>query len=203
MVASAFQEGRMDESLSMGRPEEAAWEGLEEMRASLHAFLVRQCPDENDIEDVIQETFLRAARYRRAHRVKKLRPWAMRIALNVLADARRRVVRTQAEPTEGDFDPPARPPTGPADSAFFVGREWLDGEAARELLLGGLGTMREGDRALLDSFYGGDLCTASAAQACGLPQRLVKVRLYRARQRLLRALRRRAARETHGRLCAS
>ena len=193
----------MDESLSTGRPDEAAWEGLEEMRASLHAFLVRQCSDENDIEDVIQETFLRAARYRRGHRVKNLRPWAMRIALNVLADARRRGVRTQAEPSEGNFDPPARPPSGPADSAFFVGREWYDGEAARDLLLGGLGTLREGDRALLDSFYGGELRTDLAAHACGLPRRLVKVRLYRARQRLLQVLRRRASRETHGRVRAS
>lgn len=194
----------MDESLSECRLDGAAWEGLEEMRAALHAFLVRQCPDENDIEDVIQETFLRAARYRRAHRVKSLRPWAMRIALNVLADARRRVVRTQAEPgDDGPFDPPAPPTDNPADSGYRVGREWLDREAAGVLLRSSLEGLRAGDRALLGSFYANDLCTASAARACDLPRRLVKVRLYRARQRLLQALQQRIARATHGRLRAS
>lgn len=193
----------MDENLSVGRPERAVWEGLEEMRAPLRAFLVRQCPDENDIEDVIQETFLRAARYRRAHRVKRLRPWAMRIALNVLADTRRRVVRTQAQPGGDDFDPPARPPGGSGESSFCVGSEWLDNDAAREHLRGTLGKLSADDRALLDSFYGGDLRTETAARACGVPQRLVKVRLYRARQRLLIALRLRIARAAHGRLRAS
>jgi RNA polymerase sigma-70 factor (ECF subfamily) len=181
-----------------------AWEGLEEMRDVLRVFLARQCSDENDVEDVIQETFLRAARYRRAHRVKSLRPWTMRIALNVLADAKRRGVRTQAEPRSSEpFDPPARPAASPADSAYRVGDLWLDGESARELVQCTLGGLRAGDRALLDSYYGGELRTRVAAEECGIAQRLVKVRLYRARQRLLVALRHRAARENGWKLRAS
>ena len=186
------------------RPDAGAWEGLEEMRDELRTFLVRQCPDENDVEDVIQETFLRAARYRRAHRVKSLRPWAMRIALNVLADAKRRGVRTQAEPkTDEPFDPPARPQATLADSSYRVGDLWLDGESARELVLGTLGRLRDRDRALLDSYYGGEHKTRVAAEECGIPQRLVKVRLYRARQRLLLALRHRSALEACWKLRAS
>ena len=115
--------------------EESAWDGLEEMRDSLRAFLVRHCTDENDIEDVIQETFLRAARYRRRRPVQCLRPWAMRIALNVLADARRRVVRTQAHPQTSDelaFDPPAPPEPRPAaECAYRVGQQWLDAYLSR------------------------------------------------------------------------
>ena len=188
-----------------GRPERAAWDGLEEMRDGLRNFLTRQCSDENDIEDVIQETFLRAARYRRAHSVKRLRPWAMRIALNVLADSKRRGVRTQAEPRTPDelFDPPAPSEPGPSDSSFRVGGLWLDGESARELVLQTLGGMRDRDRALLDSYYGGELRTQVAAEECGIPQRLVKVRLYRARQRLLAALRQRASLEERWKLRAS
>ena len=173
-----------------------AWDGLEEMRDGLRAFLVRHCTDENDIEDVIQETFLRAARYRRRRVVQCLRPWAMRIALNVLADARRRVVRTQAQTGDEAFDPPeiVEPEPG-TDCAYRVGEQWLDGESARELVLRTLGGMERRDRGLLDSFYGGTSSTALAALECDIPQRLVKVRLYRARQRLLRALRQRVLRE--------
>ena len=194
----------MNETVVEPRSDGAAWEGLEEMRDVLRTFLGRQCPDENDVEDVIQETFLRAARYRRAHRVKSLRPWAMRIALNVLADAKRRGVRTQAEPKSSEpFDPPARPTASLADSAYRVGDVWLDGESARELVLGTLGRLRERDRALLDSYYGGELQTRVAAEECGVAQRLVKVRLYRARQRLLFALRQRAALDACWKLRAS
>ncbi len=194
----------MDGTVVENRSDGAAWEGLEEMRDGLRTFLARQCADENDVEDVIQETFLRAARYRRAHRVTSLRPWAMRIALNVLADSKRRGVRTQAEPRASEpFDPPARPTSTLADSAFRVGEVWLDGESARDLVLRTLGRLRQRDRALLDSYYGGELQTRVVAEECGLAQRLVKVRLYRARQRLLFALRQRAAQETCRKLRAS
>jgi RNA polymerase sigma factor (sigma-70 family) len=166
------------------------------MRDGLRSFLERQCPDENDVEDVIQETFLRAARYRRGHCVKMLRPWAMRIALNVLADAKRRGVRTQAQPEASEsVEAPARHEASPADSSYRVGEVWLDGESARELVLRALGRLRERDRALLDSYYGGELQTRSVAEECGIPQRVVKVRLYRARKRLLHLLRHRVARE--------
>jgi len=185
--------------------ETMAWDGLEEMRDGLRAFLIRHCPDENDVEDVIQETFLRAARYRRAHNVKRLRPWAMRIALNVLADSKRRGVRTQAEPrsTDEGFDPPAPREPSSADSSYRVGELWLDGDSARELVLHTLGWLRPQDRELLDSYYAGGLRTRIAADECGIPQRLVKVRLYRARQRLLAALRHRASLEERWKLRAS
>lgn len=180
----------MTETVAGSRLDASAWEGLEDMRDALQAFLARHCADENDIEDVIQETFLRAARYRRAHCVQSLRPWAMRIALNVLADVKRRAGRMQGpDPDEEGFDPPAPPPTLQEDGGYRVGALWLDGESARELLLRALGGLREQDRGLLDSYYGGELETLVTAHECGIPRPLVKVRLYRARQRLLGALR--------------
>jgi len=194
----------MDGTGVEARSDTEAWAGLEEMRDGLRAFLVRQCQDENDVEDVIQETFLRAARYRRGHRVKSLRPWAMRIALNVLADAKRRGVRTQAEPRSSEpLDPPARHEASLADSSYRVGEVWLDGESARELVLNALGRLQARDRSVLDSYYGGELQTRVVSEECGIPQRVVKVRLYRARQRLLFLLRQRAAREACWKLRAS
>jgi RNA polymerase sigma-70 factor (ECF subfamily) len=190
----------MERALAFG-PGVGVWEGLEEIRSGLRALLVRHCPDENDVEDVIQETFLRAARYRQRERVQSLRPWAMRIALNVLADAKRRGTRgPSSEPDEG-FDPPA--PSEPAPQGFRVDGEWLDPEAARELLAMALRELGDRDRKLLDSFYRGGSKTASTARACGLPRKLVKVRLYRARQRLLRILRQRFQAGSEGGLLAS
>jgi RNA polymerase sigma factor (sigma-70 family) len=183
--------------------EPTAWEGLEELRDGLRAFLVRQCPDENEIEDVIQETFLRAARYRRRRPVQSLRPWALRIALNVLANARRRIVRTQASPADEPFDPPAEEPETIAGDSFAVAGLALDGEVARELLLLGLGGLRARDRAVLDSYYAGQERTEVAAVECDIPRHLVKVRLYRARQRLRQLLARKVRAETRWNRVAS
>lgn len=186
------------------RPEPAAWEGLEEMREGLRGFLARQCTDDNDVEDVVQETFLRAARYRRTHRVRNLRPWATRIALNVLADARRRVVRTQApSSTLGPEELPEREAPAPAEVATRIDDFWLEGECAGELLRCSLAELREADRRLLDAYYRGGLCTRVAGAECGVPRHLVKVRLYRARKRLLAALRLVVAREPRWRRLAS
>ena len=194
----------MERANTERRPEGPVWDGLEEMRDGLRSFLARQCSDENDVEDAIQETFLRAARYRRAHRVQNLRPWTLRIALNVLADARRRGVRTQAQSALPEpIDPPVPPEASPADCAYRVADFWLDGEAARELVLHALGAMREQDRQLLDSYYGGALRTQASAEECGIPRRLVKVRLYRARRRLVHALRQKVALEPCWRRLAS
>jgi RNA polymerase sigma factor (sigma-70 family) len=186
-----------------GVGEPSAWEGLEDLRDGLRAFLVRQCPDENEVEDVIQETFLRAARYRRRRHVQSLRPWALRIALNVLANARRRVVRTQAALGDEPFDPPEAEPETAAGDSFAVEGLALDGEVARELLLLGLGGLRARDRAVLDSFYAGHEQAAVAAVECGIPRHLVKVRLYRARQRLRQLLARMVRADARWRRMAS
>jgi RNA polymerase sigma factor (sigma-70 family) len=182
----------------------SVWEGLEELREGLRVLLLRHSSDENEVEDVIQETFLRAARYRRGHQVKCLRPWVMRIALNVLADTRRRIVRTEARRDALDVDEtPARPAPSAADDFFRLDAHWLDGEAAQDLVGRTLGRLREPDQRLLDSFYGGGRKTETTAEECGLPRRVVKVRLYRARQRLLHLLRRRVAQELRaGRLAS-
>ncbi len=176
--------------------EPEAWHGLEELRGALRAFLARHCSDENELEDVIQETYLRAARYRSSLTgLQRLRPWTMRIALNVLSDWRRRSARATYAPLEDAVFEIPIVEGGVEDGApsYRVGRWALDREVALEHLARALSTLREDDRLVLDSYYGGERCSRATALACGIPRHLVKIRLYRARQRLLRALRHRVA----------
>jgi RNA polymerase sigma factor (sigma-70 family) len=182
-----------------------AWQGLEELRDGLRAFLSRHCPDENDVDDVIQETFVRAARYRSGCQgVQRLRPWTMRIALNVLSDWKRRGQRMPVFSLEDEgLEPPAPAPGEPEPRAFQLGRFHLDGETASALVSGTRDTLRPADRALLESFYGGAGSARVSAQECGIPRHLVKVRLFRVRQRLLRALRRRITLEERWSVAAS
>ena len=81
----------MDVTTSLAR-----WRGLERLEDDLRAYLCRRCRDQSEMDDVVQETLLRAARYRRSLcDPAKLRGWAMRIAANVLRDHVRRECRMQ------------------------------------------------------------------------------------------------------------
>lgn len=186
----------MSTKRAVGRPEASAWLGLEEIRGSLQAFLGRHCADDNDIEDVIQETFVRAARYRTFCRVRNLRPWAKRIALNVLADWRRRACRCPLQPLDAlETDPPARGDEETGGS-FHVGRWQVEAHAALAMVHHELPQLRSSDRRLLDRYYRDQRSVREAGEAAGVSPALAKVRLFRARRRLLRALRRRIALET-------
>ena len=61
------------------------------------------------------------------------------------------------------------------------------------ILSGELRRMRSDDRDLLTSYYGGEASCREVALARNVPPAVVKVRLFRARRRLLQALRRRLA----------
>ena len=168
------------------------WNGLEELGSGLRRFLARHCSDENEVDDVIQETYLRAARYRtRQEGAPRLCAWARRIALNVLSDRRRRgarfvpigseevLVEERGEVRAEEDAPPLR-----------IGRHELERESALRLLGEARTHQRSEDLRLLDSFYGGAQCCRETARECGVPRHLVKVRLFRARRRLARTIRR-------------
>lgn len=174
---------------------EATWQGLEECREGLRAFLRRHTRDDSEIDDVVQETFVRAARHRARHRgPRRLSAWVTRIAMNVLADARRRERRWLGEDQapgalEGAAMPAAEAPT----ATLRLGSWVLERDAALRHLSDALGGLRVEDRRVLGSFYGGEGSCRRTARECGIPLQLVKVRLFRARKRLLRSLRQRLA----------
>ena len=172
-----------------------AWRGVEELPEFLRRVLRPRCRDESELDDVVQETCMRAARYRASLTdAQRLKPWAARIGLNVLAN---RVVRSRDERRRPLEDEPEAPPAGgeeeSAPKGFRVG-SWLleQGEALSEMRAA-MVELREEDRSLLHAFYGGGESCHRAAMVCELAPGLAKVRLFRARRRLLRLVRHRVA----------
>jgi RNA polymerase sigma factor (sigma-70 family) len=171
------------------------WLGLEELRPALRRFLIMRCPDENEVEDVIQESLLRAARYRRGlARPDRLRSWVMRIAANVLHDRRREAARMGAIELDEESEeaPPSREPApgrGEHDVWLDIGGESVEREQALCLLAEAFPLLCGTDRSVLRSYYCGEQSCASTAVECGMSPSLVKVRLFRARRRLERRVR--------------
>jgi RNA polymerase sigma-70 factor (ECF subfamily) len=175
-----------------------AWNGLGELRPVLRSFLARRCACPSEIDDVIQETLIRAARYRDSLSDRtRLRGWTVRIAANVLADQLRRRAsreRRQAEaPPEFEELPSSQ--HAPAEVGEYVRLRLGGWEVEKDMALRYLGeeflALGRDDRLVLGSFYSGAMSCRETAELCGISKQLVRVRLFRARRRLLKAMRRR------------
>jgi RNA polymerase sigma-70 factor (ECF subfamily) len=171
------------------------WAGLAEMRPVVGRFLARHCRDESEVEDLVQEALLRASRYRRSLiDPARLRPWLLRIALNVLRDHVRRERRLPRTEVDQDL------------FELIEGREGVPGESREDLkvqldgaviekpralvhLCDAREELRSRDRIVLDSHYEAGRSCRETAFVCEIPHALVKVRLFRARKRLQRVLR--------------
>jgi RNA polymerase sigma-70 factor (ECF subfamily) len=178
-----------------------SWTCLAELRPALHRFVSRRCRDDGAAEDIVQEALIRASRYRGSLMdAARLRPWVMRIALNVFRDhvrRERRLPKVEVEPElferlEGrETVPGEHRIEGPVDlGGAIVARprvlEHL--EDARDRL-GGV------DRNVLHSYYEVGRTCAETALVCELPPHLIKARLYRVRHRLRMAVGTRLRRE--------
>jgi RNA polymerase sigma factor (sigma-70 family) len=172
------------------------WNGVGDLSGFLRRVVGPRCRDENEVDDVVQETCLRAARYRRGLADEQmLRPWAARIALNVLA-ARARRRREAEERTIGEAHRLLAPEPEEDAALFLRVGPWLIERGVAVRALGrSVAELHAGDRRLLGAFYGAGESCRHAARVCETTPLLAKVRLYRARQRLARLLRRRIALE--------
>ncbi len=174
---------------------EGTWSGLAELRPAVRDFLFRRCRDESEAEDIAQDTLIRASRYRGSlAQAQRLRPWLLRIALNVLRDhvrRERRLPRVEADHEildriEGREDVP-----GDVREDVQVELEGALVEKPKVLvqLWDAKNRLRRRDRLVLDSHYEAGRSCGETALVCEIPRDLVKVRLFRARRRLHRALR--------------
>jgi RNA polymerase sigma-70 factor (ECF subfamily) len=170
------------------------WEGLEPLRPSMERYLSRRCRDRSELDDVVQETFLRAARYRkRDMSAGRLRSWLLCIAANVLRDHARRGLRGPSTGVDEELFErvESRELAAPDDDEQIVdlGDQLLDRESALAHLARGMVRLSARDREVLGLYYREGESTAWVAERCGISPQLVKVRLFRARRRLERALR--------------
>ncbi len=183
---------------SRNGPARLRWDGLEELRPTLRRYLARRCRDAGEVDDVVQETILRAARYRGslAH-PNKLQGWALRIAVNVLRDLRRREEPLVGEQGDEVFlEIPDRDPAqteADEDADLRLGRYLVPRTAALEVLRGVLLGLRSDERHILAAYYGPGGGTELAALQLAIPRELVKVRVFRLRRRVHVMLRRRLA----------
>jgi RNA polymerase sigma factor (sigma-70 family) len=176
-----------------------AWDGLDALRTDLRRSLKRFGVCRSELDDVVQDALLRAARYR--HRLtddERLRPWVTRIAVNVLRDRMRHGMRLPViEAPDEVFalmeGREAIPGDGPPD-------DWLESNGEvyeRARLLRHLGRALDelppSDRRVLERWYACPDDESPASRVCETSPQLAKVHVFRARSRLVRLLRKRLA----------
>jgi len=140
----------------------------------LRAFLVRYGCGPDDVDDVVQETFVRVFRSldRYEHR-GSFRTWLYRIGLNLARDALRRAGRTVTQP---DLEPLSRLAEDPAD--VLMARVDSDRLAAT------LAKLPESQRAALVLRFYADLPVEEIARICRCPTGTVKSRIHYALRKL-------------------
>ncbi|HEV3228274.1 MAG TPA: RNA polymerase sigma factor [Solirubrobacteraceae bacterium] len=133
-----------------------------------------------DAEEAAQEALLRAWRMRHRCRDPDLRTaWVAQIARN---EALRMCARRRRQPMPTEI--PIRGSTD-AHECWRGEREMLDRVAWQDTL----GHLVPEDRALVVLCYAGDITQASLANALGIPEATVRVRLHRIRNRLGQVMR--------------
>ncbi|MGW4798114.1 RNA polymerase sigma factor [Nonomuraea sp. NPDC004297] len=154
----------------------------------LLGYALRRCPDPDDAADVVAETFTVA--WRRMADVPKgdeARLWLFGVARNVLANHRRgerrherrtAALRAQLAACPVRSEPPPSVPPG-SDPLSRTGQAFA--------------ALPETDRELLALVAWEQLSPAEIAKVLGTSANVVRVRLYRARNRFARALARSGA----------
>jgi len=176
------------------------WTDLDQVQPHLQAFLASRIKDQNDVDDLLQETLLRAARFRAANpEPDNLTAWIVRIAENVLTEHHRRRSRRPVREVELEFLDALEGPELPGaeeDGAppWSAGPAPLEAQLLLECVGGALRELEPHDQEVLDRFYSGAGCCREVAQELELESAVVKSRLHRARARLAELVAQRLAR---------
>jgi len=180
-------------------PRASDWCGLSELRNDVERALLRRCRDRGELDDLVQETLLRAASFRDGlQEPERLRAWVLRIAWNVLRDHVRRERRLDCtQMSEEALIELADPAVG-SDGATVaeelrLGAYVYDGEEVFHTLCGLLPELDSADRRLFEVYYREGLGCGAAARRLGVTTQTVKMRLFRLRRRLRRSLQKRSA----------
>lgn len=145
------------------------------------AYALRRSADRESAEEVVSETFLIAWRRFDALPIEQPLPWLLGTARRVLANQRRHAARRWPTQNRASMDA-----VDPADPGVPIPEQI----AEREAFLAAFVALRERDREVLAliSWEGLDVREAALVMDCTAP--VFSLRLHRARQRLLKELRR-------------
>lgn len=176
--------------------DESDWNGLCDLRPLVVGYLGRFLRDDAEIEDTAQETLMRAARFRLyLTEPARLRPWVLRIALNVLRDRRRRenrLPRAELEDTalDGLEGRESIPGDTSADGWIELSGVVIERSVAFGHLAAAMSGLEAGDRGALSNYYRvRSDARGRADRVCDAPRVAVrKHHVFRARKRLTRAL---------------
>lgn len=170
------------------------WHELEELRPRIRRRLARRCRDESELDDLVQETLMRAARYRGSLTdPARLGSWVVTIAGNVFHDHLQREGRLpRVEGGEALLQQVEGREQAPCDCAaeadVVVAGEVRERETVLSAMWSSFADLRSDDRRVLADYYGGEMSCKETARRTGIALELVKVRLFRARKRLRSAV---------------
>lgn len=148
----------------------------------------RICGNHEDAEEIAQDAFLKAFRSLGTFRLKSaFSTWLYRIVYNT-AISHIRLKRNNTVSIE-DF------PVDAYDFTQFGTDEEVEKEYRKELLAFAMNKIDEEERGLISLFYFDELNIDEIASVTGLTKSNVKVKLFRARQRITEEIERRVRRK--------
>ena len=168
------------------------WDGIEEMRGGLERKVSRWSRDKSEIDDVVQETMIRAARYRVSLREPtRLDSWMGRIAWNVLKSLRgKEAGRPISLLEEVHLDSKEGRESDPLlelyDEVLWVRGVEVERERLTSLLDGAIRALPEDEERMVEAAYKSQMSPSAISEAFGVRRGLIKSRLYRIRQKLHR-----------------
>jgi RNA polymerase sigma-70 factor (ECF subfamily) len=173
-------------------------DALETDRRLLWGLCYRMTGNAADADDLVQETFVRALEKPPRRLDEPLRPWLVRVAINLSRDLLRKRRRRAYSgewlpspiPTEGLEDPASYEPPAPLEDSPAARYDMVESISMAFLIA--LEALTPTARAVLllrDVF---DYSTGEAAEAIGISEASVKVYLHRARRRMAEYDKRRA-----------
>ncbi|MES1247250.1 MAG: RNA polymerase sigma factor [Actinomycetota bacterium] len=151
---------------------------------AVQRFVARRVDDPYLAADLTADIFVAAIESGRSYRRSRGEPaaWLFGIARNVVADEYRRSARERRTALR------VRGRDLVHDDDLGALHERIDGESARRAIYRELQQLPSGERAVLELVALDDMSVADAARALGISSVVARVRLHRARRRLLPAL---------------
>ena len=168
------------------------WDGIEELRGGLERKVSRWSRDKSEVDDVVQETMIRAARYRVSLRESnRMDSWMARIAWNVLKSLRGReagrpisvLENVHLDSNEGREPDPL---IGLFDDVLWVRGVEVERGRLASLLEGAIRALPDPEKRMVEAAYKWQMSPGAISEKFGVRRVLVKSRLYRIRQKLHR-----------------